>query len=115
MKDTLVIGGHEFQSRFILGSGKYSLDLINAAVQNAGAQIITLALRRAGIRTEADYQGRSLKAQFKQADKHNASLCVVIGPDEVAAHTATIRDMGTHEQVSVPMDELAARVAERLA
>ena len=25
MKDTLVIGGHEFQSRFILGSGKYSL------------------------------------------------------------------------------------------
>ena len=46
MKDTLVIGGHEFQSRFILGSGKYSLDLINAAVQNAGAQIITLAVRR---------------------------------------------------------------------
>ena len=39
MKDTLVIGGHEFQSRFILGSGKYSLDLINAAVQNAGAPV----------------------------------------------------------------------------
>ena len=34
------------RQRFILGSGKYSLDLINAAVQNAGAQIITLALRR---------------------------------------------------------------------
>lgn len=45
--DTLVIGGHEFQSRFILGSGKYSLELIKAAVENAGAQIITLALRRA--------------------------------------------------------------------
>ena len=45
--DTLIIGGHEFNSRFILGSGKYSLDLINAAVEEAGAQIITLALRRA--------------------------------------------------------------------
>ena len=45
-QDKLIIGGHEFDSRFILGSGKYSLDLINAAVQNAGAQIITLALRR---------------------------------------------------------------------
>ena len=45
--DTLVIGGHEFTSRFILGSGKYSLKLIEAAVENAGAQIITLALRRA--------------------------------------------------------------------
>ena len=44
--DKLILGGHEFDSRFILGSGKYSLDLINAAVENAGAQIITLALRR---------------------------------------------------------------------
>lgn len=45
--DKLIIGGHEFNSRFILGSGKYSLDLINAAVENAGAEIITLAVRRA--------------------------------------------------------------------
>ena len=45
--DKLVIGGHEFDSRFILGSGKYSLSLIEAAVKYAGAQIITLAVRRA--------------------------------------------------------------------
>lgn len=45
--DKLIIGGHEFNSRFILGSGKYSLNLINAAVENAGAEIITLAVRRA--------------------------------------------------------------------
>lgn len=45
--DKLVIAGHEFNSRFILGSGKYSMELINAAVENAGAEIITLALRRA--------------------------------------------------------------------
>ena len=45
--DKLVIGGHEFNSRFILGSGKYSLNLIEAAVKDAGAEIITLAVRRA--------------------------------------------------------------------
>ncbi len=45
-KDTWKIGNHEFTSRFILGSGKYSLDLIKAAVEQAKAQIITLALRR---------------------------------------------------------------------
>ena len=45
--DTFTLGGKEFTSRFILGSGKYSLDLIKAAVENAGAEIITLALRRA--------------------------------------------------------------------
>ena len=47
IEDTFVIGGHEFHSRFILGSGKYSLNLIEAAVQDAGAEIITLAVRRA--------------------------------------------------------------------
>lgn len=46
-QDKLIIGGHEFTSRFILGSGKYSLKLIKAAVEQAGAQIITLAVRRA--------------------------------------------------------------------
>ena len=46
MEDKLIIGGHEFTSRFILGSGKYDLDLIRAAVECAGAQMITLALRR---------------------------------------------------------------------
>ena len=46
-EDKLVIGGREFSSRFILGSGKYSLNLIEAAVKYAGAEIITLAVRRA--------------------------------------------------------------------
>lgn len=45
-KDTWKLGQHEFTSRFILGSGKYSLDLIRAAVEQAGAEIVTLALRR---------------------------------------------------------------------
>lgn len=47
IEDKLILGGHEFTSRFILGSGKYSMNLIKAAVRDAGAQIVTLALRRA--------------------------------------------------------------------
>ena len=50
--DPLVIGGHTFTSRFILGSGKYSLKLIQAAVQDAGAELITLAVRRANTRDQ---------------------------------------------------------------
>lgn len=45
--DTLKLGGRKFQSRFILGSGKYSMKLIQAAVRDAGAEMITLAVRRA--------------------------------------------------------------------
>ncbi len=50
--DKLIIGGHEFNSRFILGSGKYSLNLIEAAVKDAGAEIITLAVRRANTKEQ---------------------------------------------------------------
>ena len=49
MEDTYKLGNHTFTSRFILGSGKFSLDVVNAAVEEAGAQMITLALRRANI------------------------------------------------------------------
>ncbi len=51
-EDKLVIGGHVFSSRFILGSGKYSLGLIEAAVRDAGAEIITLAVRRANTKEQ---------------------------------------------------------------
>ena len=50
--DKLVIGGHEFRSRFILGSGKYSLNLIEVAIKDAGAEIITLAVRRANTKEQ---------------------------------------------------------------
>ena len=49
-RDTFVLGGREFSSRFILGSGKYSMELIKAAVEQARAEIITLAVRRANTR-----------------------------------------------------------------
>lgn len=47
MSDTFTLGNKEFNSRFILGSGKYSVELIKAAVEEAGAEIITCSVRRA--------------------------------------------------------------------
>lgn len=49
MDDLLRLANREFSSRFILGSGKFSLKLIKSAIQNAGAEIITLAIRRANV------------------------------------------------------------------
>ena len=50
MADKLNIGGREFTSRFILGSGKFSLELVRAAIEAGGAEIVTLALRRANLK-----------------------------------------------------------------
>ena len=47
MADTFKLGNKEFTSRFILGSGKFDLNLIRAAVEDAGAEMVTLAVRRA--------------------------------------------------------------------
>jgi thiazole synthase len=50
--DKLILGGHAFDSRFILGSGKYSMKLIDAAIKDAGAQMITLSVRRANTKDQ---------------------------------------------------------------
>lgn len=46
-QDPLVLGGKEFHSRFILGSGKFSLQLIHDVMEYGGSEIATIALRRA--------------------------------------------------------------------
>ena len=53
-KDVFILGGKEFNSRFILGSGKFNIDLIEAVAKEGGAEILTLALRRANSGGEAN-------------------------------------------------------------
>ncbi len=89
-------------------------------VANAGKELrqnvfaITQELRAAGIVTEADYQGRSLKAQFKQADKVGAKLILVLGGDELAAGKVKVRDMESHEEVLADLANVVEAVRERL-
>lgn len=79
--DKLILGGHAFDSRFILGSGKYSLELIQAAVEHAGAQIITLALRRAnegGMANILDYIPKGVTLLPNTSGARNADEAVRI-------------------------------------
>ena len=71
-------------------------------------------LRDGGFIVEADRQGRSLKSQFKQADKYDVAAVVVMGPDELAAGQVTVRDMETHEEVKVALDDAPRYLAEAL-
>ncbi len=68
-------------------------------------------LRAEGFYIEIDHQKRSLKSQFKLADKLGASRVVVLGPDEVAAGVAKIRDMATHEEREVHLNQVAQALA----
>ena len=79
--DPLVIGGHTFDSRFILGSGKYSLRLIEAAVKDAGAQMITLAVRRANTKEQEnilDYMPKGVTLLPNTSGARNAQEAIRI-------------------------------------
>lgn len=78
---TWKLGKHEFKSRFILGSGKYSLNLIKAAVENAQADIITLALRRVndgGMANILDYIPKHIALLPNTSGARNADEAVRI-------------------------------------
>lgn len=94
--DVLVIGGHEFHSRFILGSGKYSLKLIDAAVKDAGAELITLAVRRANTKDHEnilDYMPKNVTLLPNTSGARNADEAVRI------AHMA--RELGCGDFVKI--------------
>lgn len=79
--DKLIIGGHEFNSRFILGSGKYSMKLIEAAIKDAGAEIITLAVRRANTKEQEsilDYIPKGITLLPNTSGARNAEEAVRI-------------------------------------
>ncbi len=86
-------------------------------VANLGAEMavpaftFTQALRQNGVKADCDVCGRSLKAQFKFADKVNARLVAILGGDEYARGTVKIRNMETREETELPLETAAEQVA----
>lgn len=77
---------------------------VNDEVRIDGFALAQL-LRDAGIAAQTDCQGRSLKSQFKLADKLGAQVVVILGPDELAEGVVRVRDMDSHEERTIEKDE----------
>ena len=71
-------------------------------------------LRNAGIRADMDHCARSLKAQFKYANKVGALLCATLGDDEIAQGVVKLKNMATREERTVPLAEAAETVRAML-
>lgn len=71
-------------------------------------------LRANHISADNDHLDKSLKAQFKYSDKLNAKYTVVIGDDELANDTATLKNMKTSEQTTIKLSELVDELKKRL-
>jgi histidyl-tRNA synthetase len=76
----------------------------------AGSSLVA-DLRRAGVSADAAYEERPMKAQLKMADKGDARFAAIIGSEELAAGTVSLRRLTDGAQETVTVAEVAARVA----
>ncbi|MEM9561152.1 MAG: histidine--tRNA ligase [Actinomycetota bacterium] len=98
------------------GDGEPAVDVWVVAT-TAGTEGLELveSLRSAGIRADRAYDGRSMKAQMKRADRSGAAIALIVGEDEAAAGTVSVRPLrGDATQAPVDRNEVVNRVAELL-
>ncbi|MGH3665090.1 MAG: histidine--tRNA ligase, partial [Egibacteraceae bacterium] len=72
------------------------------------------ALRRAGVAADTAFGSRSLRAQFKVADRSGASYALVLGPAEAERGVVTVRDLASGQQEELARDAVVTAVRDRL-
>ena len=71
-------------------------------------------LRLAGFNVDIDYNGKSFKSNFKQADKVNARYIIIIGEEEVESKLLTVKNNETKEEYKVKLDKIIEFLDEKL-
>jgi histidyl-tRNA synthetase len=84
------------------------------AAQEANWKLL-LELRAADITADMDPSGRSVKSQFKVADREKAAFCIVVGDTELAANSVVLKDLKSGEQSTIPRDQIVAKLKELTA
>ena len=77
----------------------------NATSASVSSTSLWLAqrLRAVGHTVRHDH-GTVLKKQLKAASQHGADVVFIVGEDEVAGGTVSVKNMATGEQVAMPLD-----------
>jgi thiazole synthase len=93
MQDPLVIAGHDFQSRLIVGTGKYKdVAETERAIVASGAQIVTVALRRVDLADRSTGSLMALVARMKWIVLPNTAGCFTA--EEAVRTLRLARDLG---------------------
>lgn len=89
---------------------------LDAFIVTTGAEAQTKALplasrlRKQGFHVDLDYQGASVKSQFRAANRTGARYALVIGAREMAEGKFTLHDMGSGEETMVAESDLGDRL-----
>ena len=77
------------------------------------AVVLTAELRRAGLRADRAFEGRSMKSQIKSADRSGALVALVLGPKELETDSVGFRPLRSdQEQRAVPRNAVVAEVKQ---
>ncbi|MEW9121284.1 MAG: histidine--tRNA ligase [Thermotaleaceae bacterium] len=85
------------------------IDIFIATIgENASKEAVKLLhkLRLEGIAADKDHMNRSLKAQFKYADKLHAAYTIVIGDDELDKDSVQLKNMETGQQEEIKLSTI---------
>ena len=63
---------------------------------------------------DRSFDARSMKSQFKSADRSGARLALVVGDNEAAAATVTLRDLRAGDQETVDRADVVEHVRKKL-
>ena len=74
--------------------------------------LLTQQLRQAGMETDFDYDGRSLKSQMRRADKLGVRYVIILGEEEIAKGEIQVRDMKEKTQTVLPLSSAAQALRE---
>jgi histidyl-tRNA synthetase len=85
------------------------------AGEGGRAAVVTLLseLRESGLSADRAYGGRSLKAQWRAADRAGARFVVLLGRQEMARGAVAVKDMASGEQVEMPRGHVVSWLHER--
>lgn len=79
------------------------------------AYALLAALRKAGVSTLLDYEGKSLKSQMRLADHLRARRVVLIGEDELKEKKVTLKEMATGREEKISQEALSEELSRRIA
>jgi histidyl-tRNA synthetase len=102
----------------LVPSGRSTVEALVAQMDEAEfPRYLALAteLRNAGINTEAVVEPGKLARQFKYADRAGIRFVLVLGSDEIAKGTVTVKDLRKQDQFEIAQGEIAYALRERLA
>lgn len=75
---------------------------------------LSYKLRKKYVSADIDHLNRSIKAQFKYADKLNSLYTIVIGENELEKNLVSLKNMETGEQVEISINNIVDEITNRL-